>query len=222
MTVSKKFVEAVERGDEDTARTLAPEQSSNEISLLLHRFAAQRHPSAVHMLLKLGADPTVIDDKDGTIALHHAAGNNDRASAELLVDAGSPFDVRDAEHGASPVLWAYEFGHAEVVAYLLTRGARVNLPDAAKLGLDHLVAGFLDDVPDAIDVGVGWPTPLVAATANGNVSTVRLLLDRGADPNATWRDGGTALAATKWIGDEAVRQQVIELLTAHGAGPEPA
>ena len=84
---------------------------------------------------------------------------------------GADLDVRDGTFASSPVLWARNAGHEEMIELLLARGARLNAPDAAKLGLSRIVSGFLDDVPDSINAAVGWPTPLISAVSNGYEST---------------------------------------------------
>lgn len=208
--------EAVAQGHEDAARELAAKVDTRSVSLLLHRFAGAKQPAAVALLLRLGADPKVVDDTGGT-ALHHAAAADDQESAQALIAAGADLDIRDAEHASSPVLWARNFGHTDMVGLLLARGARLNASDAAKLGLTAVVSGFLDDVPASINSAVGWPTPLISAVSNGYRSTVQLLLDRGADPNAPAGNGQTPLEATKWIADPAQRREIVELLRNHGA-----
>jgi ankyrin repeat protein len=147
----------------------------------------------------------------------HRAGAGDHDSAEALIAAGADLDVRDGTFASSPVLWARNAGHTDMIKLLLARGARLNAADAAKLGLTSIVAGFLDDVPDSIDAAAGWPTPLISAVANGHRSTVQLLLDRGADPNAPASNGQRPLEATKWIEDPADRERIIALLRQHGA-----
>jgi ankyrin repeat protein len=207
---------AIEQGREGDARTLAQAVAPRELSLLLHRFAAAKKPAAVTTLLGLGADPNVRDD-GGANALHHAAAVDDQASAEALIAAGADLDLRDVQHGSSPVLWAENFHHTDMVRLLLRHGARVNLPDAAKLGLAGVAQGFLDVIPESIDKSVAWPTPLVAAVANGHLSLVRLLLERGADPNTPAADGQKPLQATKWVDDEKVRTEISALLESFGA-----
>jgi ankyrin repeat protein len=212
----ERLADAVREDREPAAQEMVAKLDRRSVSLLLHRFAGAKQPAAVERLLRLGADPTVVDDGRAT-ALHHAAAADDRRSAEALIAAGADMDVRDAQHGSSPVLWANNFGHREMVDLLLRHGARLNASDAAKLGLTAVVSGFLDDVPDSIDTAIGWPTPLVGAVSNGHESTVHLLLDRGADPNAPAGNGQTPLDATKWVDDPARRDRIIDTLRRHGA-----
>jgi ankyrin repeat protein len=60
-------------------------------------------------------------------------------------------------------------------------------------------------------------TPLMKAALRGDESTVRQLLDRGADANAQDRDGETALMAASYNGNG----RVVRLLLDHGAQVNP-
>ena len=59
------------------------------------------------------------------------------------------------------------------------------------------------------------PEPLQTAASLGNVDAVRCLLSLGADPNATAKDGTTALHHGGWNDQRGV----AEILVAHGARP---
>lgn len=99
---------------------------------------------------------------------------------------------------------------------LLARGARVNAPDAAKLGLNTILDGFLADIPASVDQAVGWPTPLTAAISAGQVESVRLLLERGAAPDAPAGSGETPSDCLRWAPDEASRSAIAGLLGVDG------
>jgi ankyrin repeat protein len=167
-------------------------------------------------LLAAGVDPDVTDET-GATALHHAAGVGDLDSITALIAGGADLDLRDHQHNSSPVLWAREEGHPEAVRLLLDRGARLNAPDAAKLGLTGILDGFLSDVPASRDRAVGWPTPLAGAIAGGQIGSVRLLLERGADPEAPTGHGDRPLDCVRWAPDEKSRTAIQTLLTTHGA-----
>jgi ankyrin repeat protein len=127
-----------------------------QAGLLLHRFARTGDAAAVKLLLSAGADPDVRDET-GATALHHAAGAGDLDCISALIDGGADPDLRDHQHAASPVVRARALGHSDAVRLLLDRGARVNAPDAAQLGLTGILDGFLDDVPACRDRAVGRP-----------------------------------------------------------------
>ena len=55
--------------------------------------------------------------------------------------------------------------------------------------------------------------PLFYAVTSGSYSTVKLLIDKGADVNAKVDDGATAIRAAKKLDDE----RIVKLLRARGA-----
>jgi ankyrin repeat protein len=86
------------------------------------------------------------------------------------------------------------FGHAEVAALLLARGADPNRASDNAMGV----------------------APLHSAAAGSHLTIAQMLLDRGADPGAVQDDGFTALHSAAQNGD----QPLAELLLAHGADPD--
>ena len=54
-------------------------------------------------------------------------------------------------------------------------------------------------------------TPLIEAVYNNHIETVRLLLEKGADPNSRKNDGASALGFAKKY------PQIVEMLKAAGA-----
>ena len=161
--------------------------------------ALQRAPDLVPLLRRLGAPV-------------------DAASAAFLGDAGQLADALDA--GApltDPVpsrdllSWAAAGSSAATVAVLLDRGADPDtgaLHAAAAAGCPPVVGALLraGAAVDRRDPHTGR-TPLhtaVAALASGPteevIEVVRLLLDAGADVNATTNDGASALDITRVAG----------------------
>jgi ankyrin repeat protein len=103
-----------------------------------------------------------------------------------LVNAVSP-------DGFQPLGLACFFGHPKVAEFLVLHGADVNA--AAR---------------NTMQV-----RPLHAAVARRSAATVRMLLERGADPNVRQQAGYTPLHAAAKHGD----REIVELLLAHGADP---
>ena len=73
-------------------------------------------PAGVRALAAAGGDLDA--DVGGRTMLHHAAWIGDVELVEALLDCGANPNVRDAEHGATPLGWA-EHGHAEATAAIL-------------------------------------------------------------------------------------------------------
>ncbi len=144
----------------------------------------------------LAADPSLARRRmaDDTSLLHLAA---DGATAGLLLDAGAdPLAVDD--YGGTPLSAALgraaRGGDAAVVRLLLEAGAPAGATTFAALGDLRALTAALKEDPGALQAqGPGGVTPLHAAAAHGRVEAVRLLLARGADPNAQTDDGITPL-----------------------------
>ena len=143
--------------------------------------AAQRHADVVRLLVEAGADlrarskiyPQIVAPYDtqragreelsymvfagGWTPLFFAARSGDVESARLLIAAGADPNDRLPD-GTSPLVMAAYSGRGEVGAFLLDRGADPN----------DMAAGF---------------TPLHAAILKSEVTLVKALLARGANPN---------------------------------------
>jgi ankyrin repeat protein len=124
--------------------------------------------------------------------LHYAAIYGSLEALQLLLDKGADPNAKN-QAGATPlILAAWNFERARI---LIERGAAVNA--ATSRGITPL---------------------LVAAAAPGNVSTVRYLLDKGADLRARDADGEDALTRASFTGDV----DTLKLLLDRGADPKHA
>ncbi len=167
------------------------------VATSVHPLVAGVQADLLDLLIERGAS---VDGGPGgwnplIAALHNGRG----AAASLLASRGARLDLEGASGSgcldvvrtffdrggallpsASPTamqlgfLWACQYGHDDVVEYLLDRGA--DLTAAATTGL----------------TGLHW------AVVGRQLSTVELLLARGADLEQANAYGGTALGAATW------------------------
>ena len=146
-------------------------------------FAAVQEPSADRVKAILADDPTLVSIRnEGGTALHFAAIANDRVIVDTLLAAGADLNARDDTYQMTPIGWANEEGHDEMVRYLYERGAEVDLHRAAAYGLLDRVKELVKGPRRQVNALVGGWTALQLATVWGQTDVVELLLSKGGDP----------------------------------------
>jgi hypothetical protein len=116
---------------------------------------------------------------------------------------------------------------AQVLAHLRARGAHVDICTAASIGDQERVRKLLEQdaslanrVSEYVTYYIGSGAPLKNAAARGHIEVVRLLLERGADPNLP-EEGiaphGHALYSAVANG----HYEIAKLLLERGAFPNP-
>jgi uncharacterized protein len=147
-----EIMQALYRGDEDTARRLA-------VGTELDVFEAAALGEVERLRELLEANPALAQarSEDDFTALHYAAFFDGPGTARLLVDNGADVNAfADNELGVRPLNSAAAAGQREVAAILLKHGADPNAPTRG---------GF---------------SPLDAADANGDEKLAALLRSHGA------------------------------------------
>jgi ankyrin repeat protein len=187
--------------------------------------AAERQSAVVRVLLETGADANV-RSSTGHSALLFAARNGDRRTTEMLLEAGARLD-ESADDGTTALLMATLRGHTDYAAFLLERGADPGVMSAGYSPL-HWAAGDWDtEVTSGAAEGSEWDA-LGGIRGGKKLELVKLLLARGADPNARITrnprrfggGGGNLVGATPFLlaagaGDVDVMRALL------GAGADP-
>ncbi|MBV9494786.1 MAG: ankyrin repeat domain-containing protein [Acidobacteria bacterium] len=127
--------------------------------------------------------------RGASVSFAEACALGDEAKALAMLNESS-IDQR-SEDGFPPVSLAIFFGHGALARQLIERGANVN---AAAENAQRVA-------------------PVHAAAAVCDRETMRMLLERGADPNAKQQGDFTPLHGAASRGD----REMAELLLAHGA-----
>jgi hypothetical protein len=168
-----RFFDAIQQGDVETVRAL------------LHE------------------DPTLITrrgPRHDASALHFAC--NHLEMIRVLLDAGADPNDRGDDMGVGVIGWVTlipEPGaiRMDVLSLLLERGARHHLFSAIASGNIDVIRGLVEQQPDALDerlaTGHHGETPLEFAIARNRLDIVDLLIELGADLEATDSKGQTAL-----------------------------
>ena len=165
---------------------------------------------AVRLLLAAGANPEV-GEADDVRPLVMALTNNQLAVARLLIDAGADVDAADW-YGRTPLWSAIDVRNQEVndgardngidrgaalelIDALLSRGARTDprIRQVTPTRMHVLTLGAFTWVDFTGE------TPFIRAAVSGDVTVMKRLLAKGADPHLSTRQGTSALMAAAGI-----------------------
>jgi len=166
----------------------------------------------VSMLLDAGADANRANE-DGETPVMLAASTGAVKVAEVLVRHGADVNAREQFRNQSALMWAAAESHPEMVAFLVSKGAAVNVratandwPNqmtneprvqyrptggltpllyAARAGCQGCVEALLKGGADIDLPNPDGMTPMMMAIDNSHFEVARYLLDKGANPN-TW------------------------------------
>ncbi len=151
--------------------------------------------------------------------LHYAAQWDIADAIPALVAKGAKLEAGD-EYGGSPLQVAASSGAKLAMVALLDAGAKVNAQNRAGLTALHRCASRDDGLPlvallleRGAAVSINQPTsegdtPLHPAAMGGSMETIRLLLERGADPRIKNKRGQTPAG----VANQYLRSDVAEFL----------
>jgi ankyrin repeat protein len=186
----------------------------------LHRAACKSQHACLRLLIDRGADVDVRDFPDNAYPLHVAAAVGDLETVRILVEAGADVigEAEDYEVGVLGWATCFRIVRDDVAAYLLDHGARLNLWTAIALdrvdAVRSMVAGDVTLLGARMTRNQHRRTALHHAAAKNRPRILRLLLDLGADPNATDATGATPLTTAS---QEGAAPAIVETLIAAGA-----
>uniref|UniRef100_A0A8D3E9E9 Histone-lysine N-methyltransferase EHMT2 n=1 Tax=Scophthalmus maximus TaxID=52904 RepID=A0A8D3E9E9_SCOMX len=144
--------------------------------------------------------------EDGYTGLHHAAKLGNLEIVRMLLETGQ-VDVNAQDSGGwTPIIWAAEHKHVDVIKTLLNRGADVTISDkelnvclhwAAYAGNVDIAELVLNSGCSLAAVNMHGDTPLHIAAREGYLECVTLFLSRGADIDIVNREGDTPLTLAR-------------------------
>lgn len=190
----------------------------------LIQFAVElRMPALVDLLVRNGADLTVLKPEHERTMLHVAAAANRGVNIPYLLKQGLDIDAKDAD-GGTPLMLAAANGAMNALEVLLDAGADTEAADPrgftpllfmADRGNSEILEALLDAGanPDAATTP-SRNTPLQRAAYAGWTEGVKILLDHGADPDTDNINGNSP----RDLAEAAGHHEIVELLDSHDEG----
>jgi ankyrin repeat protein len=163
----------------------------------------------VDVLLKAGADPNVANE-DGQTPLMLAARTGDVEVARVLVEGGAEINKRERFKDQSAVMWAAGEARADMVAFLVSKGADLSVRAKATDWETQIT-----NEPRVQYRPTGGLTPLLYAARSGCLGCVKTMLDAGADKDRPNPDGMTPMMMALDNGYPAVARYLLD----RGANP---
>lgn len=227
---------AAMRSNDNAAKTLLSCDAINveardaEDMTPLHLAAIHNNPSIARLLIDYGAQLRCRDEHMAT-PLHRAATEGNLEIVKMLLEAfeeredwsSAPLMIADVDHDQSTALHlAVESGHLNVVSYLISKGADVNIPRQNYVYPLHLAAttGDVEIVKiilpsnERIDCLNGnGETPLHRAAEFNHAAVIDILISNGADIERKDRNDFTPLLMSANHG----HVEAIECLLRHNA-----
>ncbi|XP_072406223.1 histone-lysine N-methyltransferase EHMT2-like isoform X2 [Chiloscyllium punctatum] len=192
------LMEAIMNNHYDVVKLLAKHGAC-----VFHKVSA-RTVSTSAAILPFRCSPvnTFPQELDASTCLHHAAKNGSVQMVHFLLATGQ-VDLNTQDSGGwTPVIWAAEHKHIEIIKLLLGRGANVALKDneeniclhwAAFAGSSDIAEVLLNARCDLHAVNMHGDTPLHIAARENFYDCVILFLSRGADIEVKNREGDSPL-----------------------------
>ena len=160
-------------------------------------------------LLDSGGDANAVG-ADGETLLMTAARGGDVDAARLLIERGAEVDARERWHGQTALMWAAAQGHPSMLRELLAHGADVN----ARSNHENWERQVTSEPRDKW-LPPGGLTPLLFAARENCLDCLPVLIEAGADVNATTPDGISAVVIALINGHFDVAGALLE------AGTDP-
>lgn len=190
-----------------TNRDKAVERYTNldSCTLLTYTVKYRKSKDIVELLIKSGADMNA-KYKGKTVARHMIdTGNKDMA--ELLINSGADINAK-GETGETALMIAAYKGNKDIVEMLIKAGADVNAKNNGDgTALSWAIIDEKKDVAEMlIKEGADKDAALIKISETGKSSSVKFLIDAGADVNAKDSEGLSVLTHAMLYGKKDIEK----------------
>jgi ankyrin repeat protein len=205
---------AVRQNDQELVdrllRTGADAAATNRYGVTPLKLAAiNGDPKLLERLLDAGGDANAVA-KDGETLLMTVARSGHVEAARVLLERGAQVDARESWHGQTALMWAAAQGHPAMLKELLAHGADVD----ARSNQEEWERQVTSEPRDKW-LPPGGLTPLLFAARENCLACLPVLIEAGADVNATTPDGISAVVIALINGHYDVAGALVE------AGTDP-
>lgn len=216
-TPETKFVNASIKGDLEQVKKYLSQgidvnliDAYNEKSALMGA-SSSGHLKIVKYLIKSGSNISATNN-EGETALMEASYNGHLDIVKYLVSEGA--DVNSADNGGFTSLMSASWSeNLEVAEFLLSKGANINAKCCNNKLSIVFEAGRIEKVEVVrflIKHGANLNESLHASAMVGDLKSVKLLLEKGANLNSLDRQGHTPLIMASWRGHINVAEYLIQ------------
>ena len=213
-----RFAGACISGDRDRARALLARSRSlieglgERGTALMENAVGSDNRDAVRLMVELGFDPE-------TCGMHEAARYGYLDMIKLLIELGSDASLQDPAHAIDALGYASHYQQNNVIGYL---SQFAGIHRAVQSDLLDRVGELLDEDPGLVHArDTSGNTPLHCLDVDNSMvdsgEILRLLVRRGADVNARNHAGLTPLDRLEKLTGFNRRDDLADLLRAHGA-----
>ncbi|KAF7830919.1 serine/threonine-protein phosphatase 6 regulatory ankyrin repeat subunit B-like [Senna tora] len=213
---------AVEKGSIGCARVLVEAGADkdgrcNDGGTPLLRAAANGDRRMVEMLIEMGADPTISDDR-GLSSIDIARDEGHVSASFHFLSSYMQKEVVEIMEQGEEVVAAARHGDVKKLESLLKRGGSVYYKDQYGLTALHAAAmkGHKDVVLMLCEAGVDLESqdveghaPLHMAVEGGDEDTIQVLVKKGVNVNAQNKKGATPLYLARILGYNGIAQFLV-------------
>ena len=181
----------------------------------LYLAAKSGNAELIERLLNAGADPNLAL-KIGETPLMTASRAGTVEGVQQMIAAGADVNAHETSREQTALMWAVTQGHVDVVRVLVNAGANLEARSKVRSRLMYVESSNGAAFDQGVVEQLGGYSPLLFASAQGNVEIGQLLIRAEANINGTAANGASPLVVATHSG----HPEFVSLLLTAGADPD--